>query len=76
MKISEEIKKPEVAAAAGAVTALFAALAVPPAVLLSAGAIAAGCVYAHDWYARRKAEKQEKKGEVVEAEVVQEGEGK
>lgn len=49
MKIKEEIKKPEVAAAAGAVSALVVATAVPAALLLTAGALTVGGVYLYHW---------------------------
>ena len=45
MSIDDEIKKPKVAAAVGAVAALVAATYIPAAVLLAAGAATAGGVY-------------------------------
>lgn len=49
MNIKEEIKKPEVAAAAGAISALVVATAVPAALLLTAGALTVGGVYLYHW---------------------------
>lgn len=49
MNITEELRKPEVAAAAGAVAALVAATAIPAAVILMAGAIMVGVVYLYHW---------------------------
>ena len=49
MNIKEELKKPEVAATVGAVSALVVATAVPAALLLTAGALTVGGVYLYHW---------------------------
>lgn len=66
-KIVEELKKPEVAAAAGAVATLAVSLVVPPVLLLSAGVLAIGGVYGYNWYAKRKGEKATKKDDTANA---------
>lgn len=49
MEIVEELKKPEVAAAAGAIGGLAAATVVPAGVILTLGALVAGGVYLYNW---------------------------
>jgi len=49
MNIAEELKKPEVAAAAGAIGGLLAATVVPPTVILVLGAATASGVYLYNW---------------------------
>lgn len=60
MEVMKELKKPEVAAAAGAVGALVVAMFVPAALLLAAGAATAGGVYLYNnGFARPKDAKDE-----------------
>lgn len=54
MNIAEELKKPEVAAAAGAIGGLLAATVVPPTVILVLGAATASGVYLYNWHRGKK----------------------
>ena len=71
MEIADELKKPEVAAATGAAGALVAAIFVPAAALLAAGAATVAGVY---WYNRKH--RKAAKDEIIDVKPEEGGKGK
>lgn len=70
--MTDKLRKPGVAAAAGATGALVMAMFTPAAVLLGLGAAAAAGVY----YYNRKSRKKDEKGETIDVEPINETEAK
>ena len=73
MEIDKELRNPKVAAVAGAVGALVAAMFAPPAALLAAGAAVAGGVYV---YRHKLAKPKDAKDETIDVKPEEGGEGK